>query len=516
MNDRCERIRERIEDSVGRAPGAEEQAALDVHCAGCESCREYRKRLIADHSRLDAFAALHSTSEQRFEERVIEMLPAETPVRALRPGFRATFARVPRAVCIAGAVAAAIAVVAGIDFLRGAHNGAVPAFASVVEKMEQAENVVYRDREWYFGKWQTIERGSNQSGLSRATYEDSALVFYHGGEGGELRIYPAKKRAVVIKRTYFADQMSEYSDLAERDPAMKRILQRQIETQKDPMGWVVRLYKKKGHTFVRRERRDGKNLAVYEYRKGKNYTWTTWVDVETELPFRVEIVSARGEKSTSLGLDVTDFLPPGSPRASAAGWTEMEPGEPKSIYDNFRWNAPVDTSYFSLTPPSGYAVTTIDQNSDPDSLEQLRKEFFEQFRKEAPFTSHEFARALSLWVSLSGGAFPDDVHDMVDSSKAKPLLVTKHNKNGIPGDEFRAAMHDVRTLESGFGSISRYVKEGTFHYFGTGLVFGDSTRVVCWGEESGENREFFDNPFWIIYADLHCVPSMRPPKIPER
>jgi hypothetical protein len=519
MNIRCERMRERIENSIGRALGADEQAEIDLHCAECKSCREYLRRLVDDHSRLDAFAALHSASERHFEERLIEMLPVGTPARARRPGFRSTFARVPRAARIAAAVAAAIVVVAGIDFLRGAHNGAVPAFASVVEKIEKAENVVYRDREWILGKWRTIERGYNQAGLGRVTYEDSVIVSYHGEEGSGLRIYPAEKRGVAVKRTYLADDLSGLSELAEKDPRMKRVLQRQIEDQKDPLRKYAQMYKRKGHQFVRRERREGKDLAVYEFRIGEAYTWTTWVDIETELPFRVEIVGASRRRltpATLYGFDVSDFLPAGSPRSAAAGWTELEPGEPNSIYDNFRWNARIDTSYFSLTPPSGYEVTTIDLRGDRDSLVQRRKKLFEQFRKEAPYESQEFARTLSTWVSLSGGAFPDDVHDMIDSSKVKPLLIAKHDKDGVPGDEFRAAYHDAWQLEYGLNCVSNYIEAGTFHYFGKGLVFGDSKRIVCWGEETGRRLQWRDNPYWIIYADLHCVPSMTPPRVPEK
>jgi hypothetical protein len=519
MNDECEAIRTRIEDSIGRDLGTAARAAIDAHCAACEACRTYRERLINDHARLERFAALQSQSERRAEERVIATLPTEARLPARRRGIRRPFPSVPGIARIALAAAVVIAVIVGIDFLRDVRNGAVPAFASVVEKMEKAENVIYRDREWALGRWQTIERGSNQKGMCRVTYEDSTLVFYHGGEGSQLRMYPTAKRAILVQRTYFADDLSHFSELAEKHPSMKRILQHQIERQKDPLKGCAQMYKREGNQFVRRERRDGKDLAVYEYKIGDGFTWTTWVDVETELPFRVEIVSRSRRKltpATLYGLDVSDFLPAGSPRSAAAGWTELEPGEPNSIYDNFRWNARIDTSYFSLTPPSGYAVTTIDQRSDPRSFEQRRKEAFEQFRKEAPYESHEFARALSTWASLSGGAFPDDVHDMVDSSRVKPMLVAKYDKDGIPGDEFRSAFHDAYQLNSGFVCLSRYIENGTFHYFGKGLAFGDSTRIVCWGEITGRSLEWFDNPYWIIYGDLRCAPSMTPPKVTER
>jgi hypothetical protein len=519
MNDACDKMRTRIEDSIGRDLAPDERGEIELHCSTCESCAKYRELLIDDHLRLERYAALQLPSARRAEDCVIAALPAEAPARIRWPGGRRAILSAPRIAHIAAAAIILVAVLIGIDLIRGVVTGPVPAFASVVEKMEKAENVIYRDREWALGKWQTIERGSNQAGITRVTYEDSTLVFYHGGEGSQLRIYPAEKRAVAIRRTYFADDLSDFADLAEKDPRMKRVLQRQIEDQKDPLRRFAQLYKKEGHHFVRREHRDGRDLAVYEYRIGKNYTWTTWVDVESELPFRVEIVGASRRKMTPAalyGFDVSDFLPAGSPRSAAAGWTNLESGEPNSIYDDFRWNTQIDTSYFSLTPPSGYAVTTIDRRCDPESLERRHDELLEQFRKEAPYESQEFARALSVWVSLSGGAFPDDVHDMADSSKVKPLLIAKHDKDGAPGEEFRAAFHDAWQLDSGFRCVLNNIENGTFHYFGEGLVFGDSTRIVCWGEETGWRLQWRDNPYWIIYADLHCVPSMTPPKVPER
>jgi len=92
MNDRCEEIRERIEDSIGREQGADEKTALDLHCSTCKACAEYRERLIGDHLRLERFAERLSQSELRAEARSIAMLPAETPTGGRRQRFRGILA----------------------------------------------------------------------------------------------------------------------------------------------------------------------------------------------------------------------------------------------------------------------------------------------------------------------------------------------------------------------------------------------------------------------------------------
>jgi hypothetical protein len=489
MNNRCERMRERIEDSIGRALGADEQAALDLHCAECESCREYREQLIDDHSRLDRFAALHSTSEQRFEERTIEMLPVEAPMQAQRQRFRAAFARVPRAMRVAAAVAAAIVVIAGIDLLRGVHYGSVPAFASVLEKMEGANNVVEQLRRWNRGLWTTETRTENKEGSRRREDARGILIF---SRNRYLSLYPAEKRAVI----------TDFGSKSWRAP------------EGNLVDRIASYHKRKEFSFVRRERYMGKNAASYELRIGKNYRWVTWVDLDTGLPFRIEIYDPPFAKPGSLypyGLKLSDFLPAGTGTSEAIGWTDLRPGEPAMVED-LTWNVPLDTSYFSLTPPAGYTVTKSDSAM---GFYILKAGTEREMREGIPYEVSEITQAFSVWLSLSGGIFPDNVYDLADSSKARPLFIARHGKGGSPGDELRAAIMDALKLKKGFDILRDYDRAGKLHYLGKGVAFGDSTKIVCWAELYGRDRKRFKHPYWLIYADLHCAPSLKPPKIPK-
>ena len=526
MNDRCERIRERIEDSIGHALGADEQVELDRHCAECESCREYRQELLDDHSRLDAFAAHYSASEQHFEERLMEMLPRETPVRAARPKFRGIFAGSGRLIRIGAAAGIVIAVIVGIDLLRGIHNGPAPAFASVIEKMEKAETVAFRDREWYLGEWHTIKWGFSRScsrveradmiTISHRQLQDTTMEVAHDTT---LVLYPALKRGAVIGEGVVKPRTPEEKALSQRYKARTDSLMRKSGVGKSGAEGIASWYKREGFSFVRKERREGRNAAVYQSIGRNHISWTWWVDEETRLPFRFEIVRPPEDLH---GLQLSDFLPPGSSPSAAAGWIALGPGEPSAIYDEFQWNTKLDTSYFSLTPPPGYTIVqVVDSATEEESrklaiLNRHGLYWAGASGSRVPYEAGALAKGLSLWASLSGGALPDDLSYLGDSTRVKPLLVAKYNKGGIPGDELRAAFKDASELKNASDLVPWREKRGSLHYLGKGLASGDSTKVVCWGSLDSDELELYSHPYWIIYGDLRCVPSATPPKIPAK
>jgi len=137
MND-CKTMRAMIEESIGRSLAAHEQKELERHLAACGSCRAYREALLRDDSLLDEYASCHTDSVRSVEEKAAGARPAGIATAPRRLTFSETLTRIPRVVRIAGAAAAALAIIAGIDFLRGYRDGTVPAYATVLEKMEKA------------------------------------------------------------------------------------------------------------------------------------------------------------------------------------------------------------------------------------------------------------------------------------------------------------------------------------------------------------------------------------------
>ena len=509
MNNTCDEMRLAIEASIGRPLEPAEQENLKRHLAGCPSCRAYREGLLADHSRLDEYASCHADAFRRVEEKAMGVRPIGTSPTP-RPALAQRLSHIPRAARIAAAAAAAIAVIVGIDFIRGAYFGPIPAFASVIENARKAENVTFRIHQWINGEWRTDERSYNRSGAHRIDYGDSILVVSRN-DSLSLRLYPAKKLAVMWRSAIHP----RFNSSPDKDNAVERIA-----------TW----HKKHSFTFVRRERHEGENIAIFEstfkseFEKSKAAKYpkmralyrehqlkcTMWVDLDTSLPARIEYTnsSPRYTADSSLcGLRLQDFLPPAGPHAKATGWVEFPHGESGIIWDDFKWNASVDTSLFSTAPPADYTVQRMQEAVVIEKDESF-------FRRFPPGTLCDIQKGLAEWASLFDNTFPDSLSDMADVARIRPRLIARYNGDGVPGDEYRSAIHAALRLEGGAKPFHRLPKdhktgEDPNHatYVGKGCAFGDSTKAICWMRTTEK-----DSPYWIIYADLHIARSDSSPK----
>jgi hypothetical protein len=500
MNSGCSEMRRRIERSIGCPLEPAELEKLERHCAACESCRAYRERLIEDDSRLAEFAAPRDESIGRVRDRAIERVRAAERPPARR--FGSIFARVPRYAAIAaGAAAAVVVAFAAIDLIRGAANGPVPAFAAVLEKMMETRNVEYRIVRWRLGEWTTQRELKTSSGLLRIDYGDSIVAYVRPGHNArdEYHIFPKEKRAIITRLS-----CSSCGPPRTYDPAHRAA----IGKKWNPVAHLAAWHKTKGFVFVRKERRDGRSTAVYELTTGsrgeRSIRTTAWVDLETQLPLRIEIADPRpGPESDShpYGLRLSDFRTESSPPAS---WIDLGPEEPCSIWDEFRWNALSDTSLGGVIPLAGYDVDTI--SYDWDSCSAMTAN-----------VAHNVVWQLSKLLVLTGNVFPDDFRDFADSTKVKQLLLAKFRRGGDPAVEFRSACEAARLLESPL--YSRKQQERIHietHYTGKGAVLGDSGRIVYWIKDKVEPKcagKSSIGPYYLIYGDLRIVPSPTPPKI---
>jgi len=506
MNDTCIEMRLRIESSIGFALDPNERDELERHCARCEACRAYREHLLGDDSLLAEYAAPCSKSVKRVREGTIRRLRAAesttahtiaaepSPTRITRSN--GVLSRIPRIAAIAAAAAAVVIALLAIDFLRGARNGPVPLFAAVQEKMQRCDNVSYRLSVWKNGKWTAHTEATTSSWLLRKDYADSIIVWDLGSrsEMTELHLYPAERRAVIDRRVFSAND----SD----------VFRRRVPNPRDRLAaW----HKAKGFSYVRKERLNGVNTAVYERRsnpeRGESQM-TAWVDLETELPVQLAMISRRINPNSDrhpYALRLSDFQL-GNPRA--ASWIDVKPGEPIVIYDDFKWNFSPDTSYFSTTPPAGYAIVETSLEGSPDTC-----------RTEGEAAAWMVVNALSRWLSISDNAFPDEFADLSDSTKVKPLLIAKYRRGGDPADEYRAAYEAVEELEIFAGAFNFQVREQReqfdMEYCGTGAVFGDSKRIICWLKDRNKppcpDRNG-NGPYYSIYGDLHIAASPSPPE----
>jgi hypothetical protein len=509
MNDKCIEMRERMESSIGFALEPKERDEIERHCAQCEPCRAYRERLLGDDSLLAELVAPCSESVRRVQEGTIERLRAaraletcETGVSGTSPLGLRSHRSVPgirRLAAIAAAAAAVIVGLLAIDLIRGARNGPVPLFAAVQEKMQRSENVSYRLSVWSLGKWQECTEGTTSSWFMRKDYGDSIIVWdIRGGKNGfaKLLLYPAERRAVIARAVY---PESRCDSCRHRRP--------------NPVDRLAAWHKTKGFSYVRKERLRGVNTAIYERcsnpDKRETQRMTAWVDLETELPVRLEMVSPRSGPSSDkypYGMRLSDFQLESSRPTS---WIDVKPGEPCVIYDDFKWNFSPDTSYFSTTPPAGYSTVETSLFEPADSC-----------RTEGKAAAEILVRALSRWLSISGNVFPDDMTDLTDTTKVKALLIAKFRRGGDPAEEFRAAYEVADVLEPNAGAFRFHVLEHgqiDVNYAGQGATFGDSKRIICWLKDKNkppcpgrsENGRYFS-----IYGDLHIAASATPPPVP--
>jgi hypothetical protein len=501
MNRECSEIRSLMERSVGFALGPDESERLERHCAACESCREHRRKLLEDDALLAELAAPGDAFVERVRERAIARVRAagrveerDATVESIRArGSRSgrASARFPRIAMIAAAAATVVIAFVVIDLIRGAANGPVPAFAAVQEKMQNAENVVYRVRLWQTGQWTTHTHATARPHMGRREFGDSTVISdIRSGPGfasvTELRLYPTEKRAVLYREV--------------REDTCSKCAAKRLNAVDLLAGW----YKMRGFSFVRKERLDGKPMAVYEHRTSPAHRVTAWVDLDTDLLARLEVVSRRPGPDTPsyFGLRLNDFLPSGS---KAKGWIELKPDEPCMILDDFRWNAIRDTSYFSTVPPVGYRVERsaypFGHGGETGATEG-----------HAVLPGHrratQIAQALAKWIDLSGNVFPKDVRDLNDSGKIKPLLLAKFRRGGDPAEEYRAALRFANEWNESVidADILERLYKIQIYYNGEGAVFGDSNRAICWIKEG-------DEPYHIVYADLHVAASPSPPTL---
>jgi hypothetical protein len=522
MKDTCNEMRLRIESSIGLALDPGEREEIERHCAQCEECRVYREHLLGDDSLLTEFAAPCSESVRRVQEGAIESLRAAGSAAAhgiatepnLQGASRSNkmIRRIPRIATIAAAAAAVIIGLFVIDLIRGVRNGPVPLFAAVQEKMQKCDNVSYRLSEWRRGKWTAHTEATTSSWFLRKDYGDSIIVWDFGNrkdrnEVTELRLYPAERRAVIGRRICSTSN--------------RGVLRPEVQ---NPADRLAAWHKAKGFSYVRKERLNGVNTAVYEKswklerdssnawhesypsRGAETHRLTAWVDLETELPVRLEMVPPQSDRDSDrhpYGLLLSDFRL-GSSRAPS--WIDLKPGKPNVIYDDFKWNFSPDTYYFSTTPPAGYATVETSLPGSPDTC-----------RTEGEAAAKILVGAFSRWLSISGNVFPMDVADLSDSAKVKPLLFAKYRRGGDPGDEYRAASEAVEELEIFAASCTSMVLRPQFdvNYVGKGADFGNSKRIICLVKDKNKPRcpgRSGNGPYFCIYGDLHVAASTSPPR----
>lgn len=205
---------------------------------------------------------------------------------------------------------------------------------------------------------------------------------------------------------------------------------------------------------------DGRKARGFESETPAQHM-TIWVDVETQLPIRMEV-------------------------------EQHMPGLPKttSVMHDFEWGVAVDDSMFDLTPPEGYRSQKLTVNA-------------------APATEKDLIEGLKTTVEMNGGKFPDEFNMSVLMTIAKRVQTTG------PADPKSPPPQLAADFTRGAVTISRAVTfcmDGQggkdFHWAGAGVEVGKAGAPVLWYQP----KDSAD--YHVIYADF-SVKSVKSTDLPE-
>lgn len=474
MIDRCEEIRDRIVESVISDLTPEQWSEIEDHVSTCRSCRKYCEEVRRDDRLLVHFIDSLEPSIKFVEERVLERLESDDRVVPEKKEPIRRSVLIWKVVKYAAAAVIVLGLIWGLHYVTGSFSGASPAFASVLEKMREARNVVFQESLQVEGIAPfTIEKTVIKSGIMLSVFPEGDIVIYDFNKGEKMHLMPAEKRAILTKRIGRLDEAGGFNYLE----------------------WIRSLHRESG-SYKRREKVNRKEAAVFIVDEGRFSTTTIWVDIATELPIRMERVTVPHPDEEivvpEIALSLLDF---GGDEVliRAASISDERRGiskKSKIVFDDFRWNAEIDESLFSIVPPQGYTLAEqeldVSEGGEQDLID-----------------------ALSIWAELSDNTFPANINDLCDSSKVKPLLVRAYDKQGDPSDELEEAMQTAHKLLKGL-MFAQYRKvEGTWHYTGSGVRLGDAKNPICWWKPEGSEV------YRVVYGDLH-VADMEADELPPQ
>jgi hypothetical protein len=227
VKERCDQIREKLEDMLSRDLPPAERDAVDHHLAGCPDCRDYLQSLRNDDEALDAFAASMQSLGSRIQDAVFQASEPRGRVAA----HEASFWSRP-----AVRVAAAAAVIAAIVFLSTLFDSSPRqdvVWASVFKQVEDAKG--------YFARGTLTEEGRDLDvviydspiyGYRQDLYSGDSLVAQVLVDFTEERMYSLQFDDKTFTRIRIPPNWEER--LRERNPQL--LVRRMMGREHEPLG----------------------------------------------------------------------------------------------------------------------------------------------------------------------------------------------------------------------------------------------------------------------------------------
>jgi len=363
MEDICRNIQEQILELITGTLSAEKAAELQRHISSCPACRKYLQVMQADDKLLGGFAEAMQPTVARLEGNVIDALgcrPLDKTVHTIPIWRKIIKSRITK---FAAAAVIIIAVLIGISHFKSSIDGASVAWAKVIEQVKNIPALTFK-------MTAEITFPGNKKLLTKSD------VYVAGDYGTRENIYmngelfiikyrlPNKKVTYQIRpkeKSYVRFDLSGEEAAIGRDPD-------------DPRQWLEKIlsedYVEIGHSNINGIDVEGIESQETQVTGSKSMTMRLWVDVETNLPVRIELEGEDWE----------------------AG--QMRPQQ-FTMY-NFQWDVELDASLFEPDIPDDYMQihpqTQIRPQKEPEVKEPPKKLSDDEKREQV--VVKEVARAL--------------------------------------------------------------------------------------------------------------------------
>lgn len=252
---------------------------------------------------------------------------------------------------------------------------------------------------------------------------------------------------------------------------------------KGPFEWVGQVDNKSSLEFIGRRKTENGDVNIFRVHSVKHnkkpWSYDFWLDAKTKQLVRVRVPGADiFDPEKEMG----DQNKPGD-----AWFHEAVAHEQYDIV----FNAKLDRSLFSLTPPKGYTVE----------------------RKERPtVTEEEMIEYFGALARFNGEIFPDTPRGMSGHSDALNLVYSKDKKDRSEAEQ---KMIDLQSkyIMAGLNMmpaqhfIDDKTVKGSFQYIGSKVPIGDAEAIICWYKLKATGK------YRAVYADL-SVKDISPDDLP--
>jgi len=349
-----------------------------------------------------------------------------------------------RATKFATAAVLIIGVIVGIYFMGGVDK---VVLAEVVEKVEQITTFSYRMKMHMSGMEHMPKEGmdmeihatiSSDIGMRMDSYmkgRKASQSYVLLAEGTIITVIPDQKKYMRMKLT---DEMLEKMEKESGDP--KSILKEFLKLEYTELG---------------RDTIDGIEVEGFEIADPKftggvldNMVARLWVDVETNMPVRMEMKSSGDDGE--MQVDV--------------------------VMDEYEWGIEIDPSEFEPRIPDDYSLMADVKVPSMDG--------------------ENVVEGLRTFAEMTGGRYPSTMSVLTASKEARQGWKKKRETEGIKGQPSKAELEKFMSVQMIFVFYAQLVQQDKDPaYYGETVTPEDADAVLMrWKIDDGQYR--------IIYGDL--------------